>query len=408
MRGGRQRPAAVALMRGVLGLSVLLTLLAGCTGTSEEGDPVLLVVADGAGLELVEDSFGLGDRGDERTLRWLGTAHTFPDAGAQGVRDLAAARAVGAAGSAVRVFALYRTTDGQDLVRPFDASDVAPDDPSTLEPVGDAIDLSEIVQASGTFSEPLCTRAADVSPDGEWFALLHDPEACDVEGFPRIVVVDVPAREVVFTTSESAPVAAVPPIVASDAEGVWYLDPGETSARARFEPLPDANASAREVTLTNLSDPVGLAAGGLGVNVASNATVATFAPAGDAGATVAASEEGLLRVVDTSSMPTPMLLALSASDAVVHPDLSSDADVSVSERLAVPSWAAAMVDPNLFAFVIAPGAVSVLDLLGVTADSGRIPEQRFTVQELDEPHAATWIFGRRTEPSPAARAPGRP
>ncbi|MDZ7801546.1 MAG: hypothetical protein U5K81_12240 [Trueperaceae bacterium] len=384
--------------RAAWAVLALAALASACTGTSEEGDPVLLVVADGASLALVQDSFGLGERGSDRTLQWLGNAHTFASAGPEGVRDLAAARTTGPAASAVRLFALVRTTDGDDVVRTFDASDVDPDDPSTLSPLGGATDLSGVVQADGSFGEPLCSRALDVSADGSWLALLHDPSACDLDGFPRIVLIDVPAQEVAFATSASAPVAPVAPVFAADDAGIWYLDPGDTNARARFEPLPENGGDARELSLPNVTDPVGMARGGLGLVVASATTVASFDPGSEDDPTVADSADDLTDVIDTRPVPTAAILAISDAEAVLHPNVAADADAFVRESLAVSAPAAATLDPNVFAFLVAPGAISVLDLLGVTPEDDGLNERRFSVPELDAPQAVTWIFGRRATP----------
>ena len=378
------------MRRALLAALALLLALGGCTGTQEGEETVLLVVATDSAIGLVHHVQTV-----ESGLEWL--PESVDDlSDVDEVVGMHVARYAGPDENDVRVELLYRD-GGDDFLRTYDATFVPPDDAGFFEP-GDTTNLTALVAASDVLpaTEALCTTAFDVSPNGRWLALVHDPASCTGVGeAPALLVIDRDGEEDLEVLEQNVGSPRFGP--ASDV--LYYVDEflGDVLAR----PLPTDGATPEVVDLpTALDDPVDLAIGPTGrLSLAGPDAVAVVDPGDDETVDAQESLPGLEAVLDSDLPEDDSVTARTSTQLAVHPDPlvevedGEDAycDASSSGRIVD-----ATVGPFSFAYVLVEERIEVFDLLACDpadpAGSTLRPNPVLS-DDLAGAVAIDWIFG---------------
>lgn len=391
----------IAMRRLLLSCTWLLMLAVACTGTREAPTPAFLVVADGSTIGLVASPLPPDEVSGSGTLEWLGEFERElpgPVTGLAVARDLP-----------TRVFVAYRD-DGSDHVQRFRAEAVRAGAPETFEASGDPIDVGDIV-TTALEVEP-CVRALRASSNGRWLALLHQPAACpegtagagaavfllDLEAGPPAEMVAFP--DVASREDAATPPLFVPPPGGSEPGALLYLEVDGTLIRLSL-PEDGEVEEARSQPLGPI-EPVGLGSGGLGVVIAEDDAVHSFGTDSVGEPVELVAEPGLRAVIDAGSLPNATAVLRSESGLIVRTGVGSE-DPADAGELPISGLVDATVGPYGYAFALAPGGITVVDLLtyaGTAAGSETDPLARFQVPNVGgsdvsfgSPVAIEWIFG---------------
>lgn len=372
-------------------LAAALTLVA-CTGTQEGVDAVLLVV-------VTEDAVGLVHHvrsGDSR-LEWLEDATDPLPPGVVPV-DAQVARYAGPDENSVHVELVYRVAD-EDFLQTYDASFVPPDEADRFVRSGPPVNLSaDVVAPGGEIAEPLCTTGFDVSADGRWLALVHDPGTCGYGGGRALIVVDrdgdgdlrvidrdvgavtfAPSDDRLFYVDEFDPAIRV---VSLESGADAPIDP---DLPAELEPLTGLAAYTSERLVVSGSD-----------------AVAAVDPTDDEAPSTQESLGGLAAVLDADLPEGPAITVRTGSRIVTHPDPALDEDDPFCASTNAGIIVDAVVGPFAFAYVLVDERLVVYDLYGCDPEASgtsTLPAgPTLEVDELADAVALAWIFGAAPEP----------
>lgn len=420
-RTASHRRAQAPVRKALVALAVCVAALNGCTGTFEEGAPLVLLVAtapsgpdDGGAIVayLVEPP----GAATLRSVTPLGPADlatdlTLPIAAWDWVDRDALGVGAGLGRTRLVVLASDRAQPAASRSARLHRYDVAAFDPATpsLSPVAPgplslvvdgAWDEASVPSDDGVVlpnDEP-CLSGVSVSRDGRYVALLDDPAACGSTDLAALLVVDVTESALVWVSS-FAGVAPVPPYVdqVDDRLDVWELK------------INDAEWKRLDVAERSLED--GLASSGAGVPVAVSAAgderwvlaggrLSVWRPNATPSAGIASATSDAARFVATgANLPAVVL----APDLWVHPSPTAE---PLRVQGASGTYVAGVTDaPDRLTYLVRAGVIDTLDLLVLTADaplsSVISPAFRDPSDDprLTDPRLVTW-FRPRPPPTP--------
>lgn len=400
---------------------VLVGALASCTGTFEEGAPLVLLVATapastGDGGAIVAYLVEPPGAATLRSVTPIGPTDLAPDltlpirAWDWVDRD---ALGVGAGLGRTRlvVLASDRTQQAVDRSARLHRYDVASFDPATpsLSPVAPgplslvvdgAWDEANVPRGDAVVlpnDEP-CLSGVSVSRDGRYVALLDDPAACGSTDLAALLVVDVTEPALVWVSS-FAGVAPVHPYVdqVDDRLDVWELVPNGAAWRT-FD-LTEGTVGAR-LASSDAGVPVTVTAAGEERWVLAGGRLSVWRPDATPSAGVASATSAAGRFVATGAGLPAVLLA---PDLWVHPTPSAE---PLRVQGASGTYVAGVTDaPDRLTYLVRAGVIDTLDLLVLTPDaplsSVISPAFRDPSDDprLTNPRLVTW-FRPRPPPTP--------
>ena len=416
-----RRRALAPVRRTLVALAVCVAALTGCTGTFEEGAPLVLLVAtapsgpdDGGAIVayLVEPP----GAATLRSVTPLGPADlaadlTLPIAAWDWVDRDALGVGAGLGRTRLVVLASDRAQQAASRSARLHRYDVAAFDPATpgLSPVAPgplslvvdgAWDEASVPSDTGVVlpNDAPCLSGVSVSRDGRYVALLDDPAACGSTDLAALLVVDLTETELVWVSS-FAGVAPVPPYVdqVGDRLDVWELVPNGAAWRT-FD-LTEGTVGAR-LASSDAGVPVTVTAAGEERWVLAGGRLSVWRPDATPSAGVASATSAAGRFVATGAGLPAVLLA---PDLWVHPTPSAE---PLRVQGASGTYVAGVTDaPDRLTYLVRAGVIDTLDLLVLTPDaplsSVISPAFRDPSDDprLTNPRLVTW-FRPRPPPTP--------
>ena len=409
--------AAAFLALGVMGLA-----LSACTGTTETRTPVAILVAGNTATQGVLDVYASGlpeDPNDPQDVLTL--LPTFR----QTLAGEVIAVATPAEESATRRYVLHRTD--RDLLTVFDTAAVDLADPSSLGPVGTAIDLGARVVAAGVLDEiaapsDLCTTAMAVSSDGAWLGVIHDLSACSsASSVPAALLIELaPSAGTVarvLPTNPSTNDTDLAPSMRDTTSGeqfVWM----SVSIDPQLRTLNLSSLSATPGTLASYPDgfllPTAFATPSYGVVytdgdrvafIDPNAAEPSFSETWERPSTL--TSLSALRTV--RGVPGAPILLLSSNGIGFVASLTGGTEENPVSVGRTSGLIDAVVDPYGYAFVVNATRGTAFDLLGelTNPDANLRSEGSVNLASGMTPVATTWAFVSDTREDVAATFLGR-
>ncbi len=372
-------------MRRLATLLAALVLLAACTGTSEPRPPTLLVVGTSEGgdprLLLVEDVTGTAPPGDPRLAPLPASARPLlAPAVAFDLEDRALtrpalwvlSRRVADAAGAPAVSAYLQR---------FAVGDIDPQDPVAFaEDQAARVTLTEpggggVLDGLSLTSPLSCPSAVQVDREGSVAVVLDDPRACGSSEHPELWLVPLVAEgdgggggpRSLQGTNDIAPLPAY--LDQRPNEQVLYFLVDGISATHVYTDELDGSASTRATNL-NVPEPaselIDLGGAGARLVVLSREELLTLDLEDPAPAEEASTRVDAQRVVTDPSGTVDYVLVLDEALTSFHTDPQDGSPDTTSRELV-----GAVIDPvTSFAYGVADGRLVILDLLS-GADSGQ-------------------------------------
>ena len=434
----------------------LMVLLGACTGTSESGVPVLLVVgyqddvnngAEGK-IGLVNDTFGIAGPSPDRLSFIEGSSRDLPATPlAYDITDRSNSR-----DSLVVLSRNDSSANGTGgnlaFLSFFNLSSVDPDDPTSFEATRDDVALNTQVDTTNPdlpLNLQFCPVDVQISDSGRYAALLHDGEPCNIRGLQAVDIIDlqptsatpetpvllerfdvqvVPAS---FYLRQEQPGAAdnrlyyltnvptgvqinevtLPSESASNPEIITTPGPGETSDVRTVVSVPTDNQEVEDLGLVftqgdaNTGDLVLVTLfdeSFVPINNFANTGVDTV-PGPTRGERVSTIEQSRQLITD-DFFQAENLYILGEDEFAVHQNVTSEAE-DTADIVA----ADAVYEPNnRFIFFVSNQTVRLFDPTQFQADQGEITDDieftPFSIAELANPVFVTWIQAVSDLPAP--------
>ncbi len=377
-------------------LLLLLGVVAGCTGTTENVPPLLLAIgrqdpANAAAYQmvLVEDNY----TANQSTLRTLtivaGSERPLPyPAIASDVVDRAGART----SMVVLTRDLAPGTDPPSALVSFGLTGIDPAAPTAFQELS-TIPLTGAGGALQAYA-PLCLTGLTVSATGRYVTLLSDPRACNdtsPSGYAQLFQLDTQTGSAQPVVPASGVQVTQPTVPFDDqqstGETLSFLVSGTNNAQVYTDPVPhDASLAAIAGTLPG-QDQLALEGSGGVLAAATNpspytpnsylqsylqtVTPGLLTPAGTQVDTVFGATA---LAIDPSGATSQVVVAGyssgGAGEIAVHPDPGTKATAFTPYVYGLTGVAAAIDPVNRFAYVVDNERIVVLDLLTVASQQG--------------------------------------
>lgn len=421
-RSRRTRRAHASTLGAWAVLALLLGALAGCTGTFEEGAPLVLLVATepsepGDGGAIVAYLVEPPDAATLRSVTPIGPADLAPDVTLPiQAWDWVDREALGVGPGLGRTRLVVLASDTATAIDARRALlhryDLAAFDPATptLAPVGatpiSLVDAGAWDEASVAIGEGVslpngspCLTGTSVSSTGRYVALLDQPTACGSSDLAALLVLDMTGPVVLVWASSFAGVAPVRPYVdqANDRLDVWDLVPG--GAEWRTLDLVERELGPR-LASSDGGVPVDVTAAGEERWVLAGGRLTVWRPGTAPGAGVASATGDGAAFVPTGAGLAAVVLD---PDLWVHRTPTAEAS-----RVPGPAgrYATGVTDaPDRLVYLVREGVIDTLDLLVMTPDEplSRVISPAFRDPSddprLTDPTLVTW-FRPRPPPTP--------
>ena len=376
-------------------LLLLLGVVAGCTGTTENVPPLLLAIgrqdpANAAAYQmvLVEDNY-TANQSTPRTLTVVaGSERPLP-------YPAIASDVVGRAGARTSMVVLTRDlapgTDPPSALVSFGLTGIDPAAPTAFQELS-TIPLTGAGGALQAYA-PLCLTGLTVSATGRYVTLLSDPRACNdtSTNVAQLFQLDTQTRSAVPVVLASAVQVTQPTVPFDDqqstGETLSFLVSGTNNAQVYTDPVPhDASQAAIAGTLPG-QEQLALEGSGGVLTAATNpypyapntylqsylqtVTPGLLTPAGTQVDTVfGATALAIDPTGATSQVVVAGYSSGGAGEIAVHPDPGTKATAITPYVYGLTGVAAAIDPVNRFAYVVDNERIVVLDLLTVASQQG--------------------------------------
>jgi len=371
-------------------LLLLVGVVAGCTGTSENVPPLLLAIGrqdpaspSASQMVLVEDNFTT----NQSTAR---TLTVVPNSARPLPYPAVASDVVDRVGKRSSMVVLTRDLSGgtapSSALVTFNLVGIDPTAPTAFQQQSSVA----LTGAAGDVLQgyaPLCLTGVTVSATGRYVTLLDDPRACnDTSRFPQLFQLDTQTGTAQPVVLQSGVQVTQPTVPVDDqitpGETLYFLVPGTNDAQVYADPvphdasqastvasLPGLNQLALETDGTNLmavTNPYPYATGTYAQSYVQTVAPGLLAPTGKEVASVyAATSLAIDPSGATSQVVVPGFNGSGSGQIAVHPDASTK-PTAVTVYYANYTGVAAAIDPvNRFAYVVDNERIVVLDLLTV-------------------------------------------
>ncbi len=349
-----------------------LAALSACTGTSEPRPPTLLLVGAAPGgqpqLLLVEDVSSTAPRGEPRL-------EIVPAAARDLLAPAVAIDFEDRAGERDAAWVLARSDAGPGGTPPvsaylqrFTVADIDPLDPTAFaEDTAARVTLTEpggtgVLDGLSLTSPTTCPVALQVDRDGETAVLLDDPASCGSGDHPEVWLVPLDGGDP-RSLEGTNPVAALPPYLRQEEGGgvVYFLVDGIGNTHVYRHAIGETRSD--RLPALDVPEPparlVSSAGAGDVLVVLAEEDLLSVDLTGEEEAQRADTRTGGRHVVVDPTGASPEVLVLTASGVAFH-TTPLDPVPDVDNRPAV----AATIDPvTRFAYAVADGSVTILDLL---------------------------------------------
>ncbi len=427
----------------------LLFALVACTGTTESGVPILLVVgyqenvADGAEgqVGLIEDTFDVAGtareisfvEGSSRPLPARPIAYDLTDRDNSRDTLVVLSRNDGAANvNDSAAFLNFFNLTGVDADNPaaFEQTD-----PGQLELSADALDTTE---PDLPLDLNFCPVDVQVSEGGRYAALLHDGEPCGIRGFGALDIIDLepvgsnePAKLLGRFSSQIVPVSFY---LRQERVGVgdnrlYFFQNDPVGVQVTELLLPDENDNNPEIdpilggdNLTEVADvaddtqeveDLGLVLDGADENATAPVLVTlfdeSFVPLRnyDTDAAVIIGNrvdtiEDSRKVLTDDFLTTDSVFILSDDEFTVHENVGEAAE----EAASIVAADAVYEPRNNFVYFVSDETVSLFDPQDFQfEEDDEVDTRPFDVDELSDPVFVTWIQAVSDVPAPQVSGP---
>ena len=429
--------------------TLILFALVACTGTTETGVPILLVVgyqenaADGAEgqVGLVRDTFDVA--GAAREISFVeGSSRPLPAApiafdltDRSNTRDtlVVLSRNDGAA----------NVNDSEAFLNFFNLEGVGADDPTAFERTGlEELELSADALDTTDSDLPLdlnfCPVDVQVSESGRYAALLHDGEPCGIRGFGALDIIDLepvgsnePAKLLGRFSSQIVPVSFYLRqervgvgdnrlyFFQNDPAGVQVTElllPDENDNNPEIDPLPGGDNLTEVADVADDTQEVqdlGFVLDGANENATAPVLVTLFdesyVPLRNLDADEAVNLGNRVDTVEQSRkvltddfLTTDNVFILGDDEFTVHENVGEAAeeaaDIIAADAVYEPS--------NNFVYFVSNETVSLFDPQNFQfEEDDEVDTAAFDVDELSNPVFVTWIQAVSDVPAPQISSP---
>ncbi len=373
-------------------LLLLVGVVAGCTGTSENVPPLLLAVGrqdptnpSASQMVLVEDNFTT----NQATLRTLtvvpGSARPLPyPAVASDVVDRAGARS----SMVVLTRDLSGGTSPSSALATFNLVGIDPAAPTAFAQQSTTALSGAAGDALQSYA-PVCPTGVTVSATGRYVTILDDPAACnDTARYPQLFQLDTQTGNVQPVVLNSGVQVTQPTVPVDDQitpdETLYFLVPGTNNAQVWADPVPHDTSLEKQVASLPSQDQTALATNGTDLVAVTNpypytsgsyvqsfvqtVTPGLLTPTGTQIDTIYGANA---LAIDPSDATSQVVVAGHSSTGygqiAVHPDPSTKPTATTLDYAGYSGTAAAIDPVNRFAYVVDNERIVVLDLLSIAS-----------------------------------------